>query len=111
VADWEQEPTRAFEAELGRGALRFGRWETDWVRTRLYARGGTFRDVIAFNISVGDRPQVLFARWPEDSPSASAEAVRPLLEALRLDELWADYEARREGVRRGKDAASLQPQE
>lgn len=111
VAEWELEPKRAFEAELGRGRVRFGRWQSDWVRTRLYSRGGTFRDVISFNISIGDRPQVLFARWPENATEAAAETLVPLLEVLRLDELWADYENRRDAVRRGKDAASLAPEE
>lgn len=112
VEEWKKEPTRDLEAVLGTGEIRFGRWRVDYVHMRLYFKGNTFRDVVRANTTVGDLTQVLFAFWPEGSEAADPQRLAPLLEVMRFDAMWEDYQTRKaaeEGVERGADAATNVP--
>lgn len=112
VEEWKKEPNRDLEAVLGTGEIRFGRWRVDYVHVRLYFKTATFRDVVRVNTTVGDLTQVLFAFWPEGSEAADPERLVPLLEAMRFDAMWEDYQTRKaaeEGVERGADAATNVP--
>lgn len=112
VEEWKKEPNRDLEANLGTGEIRFGRWRVDYVHVRLYFKTATFQDVVRVNTTVGDLTQVLFAFWPKGSEAADPERLVPLLEAMRFDAMWEDYQTRKsaeEGVERGADAATNVP--
>ena len=112
VEEWKKDPKRDLEAVLGTGEIRFGRWRVDYVHMRLYFKGNTFRDVVRANTTVGDLTQVLFAFWPEGSEAADPQRLAPLLEVMRFDAMWEDYQTRKsaeEGVERGADAATNVP--
>jgi hypothetical protein len=67
---------------MDRGRLRWGDYEVAFVHERELEQGGTFRDVIRANLSLPDRPLVLYARWPRGLP-ASEERMVDLLAALK----------------------------
>jgi hypothetical protein len=74
---------------MDRGRLRWGDWEVAFVHERELEQGGTFRDVIRANLSLRDRPLVVYARWPRGLP-ASEERMVELLAALRPTPLPPD---------------------
>lgn len=67
---------------MDRGRLRWGDWEVAFVHERELEPGGTFRDLIRANLSLPDRPLVVYARWPRGLP-ASKERMLELLSAMR----------------------------
>lgn len=67
---------------MDRGRMLWGEWEVSFVHERELEQGGTFRDVIRANLSLPNRPLVVYARWPRGLP-ASEERMVELLAALR----------------------------
>ena len=83
--EWKE--LRDIEAEGGRtavdgGKLEWGEYAADFVQERNFVRGGTFRDSLRVNLSLGRECWIAYAVWPE-LDAGSKEVVRELLAALR----------------------------
>jgi hypothetical protein len=64
------------------GQLQWGEYAADFVRERTYIAGGSFRDALRVNLSLGRECWVAYAIWP-DLHAGSQEPVEELLAALR----------------------------
>ena len=71
-------------ATLDWGRLPWGEYSVLYVYERELEWGGTFRDVIRVNLSLGDQAAMLMARWPRGTP-ASKERLIELLAGFELD--------------------------
>ena len=83
----EWKDLRDIEADGGRtavdgGKLEWAEYAADFVQERTFVRGGTFRDSLRVNLSLGRECWIAYAVWPE-LDAGSKEVVRELLTALR----------------------------
>lgn len=83
--DWKE--LKYIGAKGGRSAVEGGKLEwagyaADFVREREFIRGGTFRDVLRVNLSVGGECWVGYALWPT-SHAGSEKAAEEFLAGIR----------------------------
>jgi hypothetical protein len=69
-------------AVVGGGVIEWAGYSADFVRQRRFLEGGSYRDTIRVNLSLGRVCQVAYAIWPERH-DGSEEAVGRVLSALR----------------------------
>lgn len=64
------------------GKIEWGEFAADFVQERTFVRGGTFRDSLRVNLSLGRECWIAYAVWPELN-AGSKEVVGEVLGALR----------------------------
>ncbi len=63
------------------GKLRWSGYSADFVRERTFIEGGTFRDTVRVNLSLGQECWIAYAIWPVSHEGSSAK-VGELLSAF-----------------------------
>jgi hypothetical protein len=66
---------------VGGGKLEWFGFDADWVRQRRFIVGGSFRDTMRVNLSLGHQCWVAYAIWRQGA-QASEEVMGELLAAL-----------------------------
>ncbi|MCB9916211.1 MAG: hypothetical protein H6828_13870 [Planctomycetes bacterium] len=74
-------PKEGGAAVVGGGKLEWAGYAADWVRERRFLEGGSFRDTLRVNLTLGRRCWIAYALWPERSEGSEA-AVAALLAEL-----------------------------
>jgi len=69
------------KAVVDGGKLEWAGYSADFVRERLFIKGGSFRDMLRVNLSIGSSCWVAYAIWPRESVG-STEIVREILGGL-----------------------------
>ena len=71
--DLSEIPSGGGSTVVGGGKLPWAGYEADWVRERRFLEGGSFRDTLRVNLSLGQECWIAYAIWPERA--AGAEQV------------------------------------
>jgi len=83
--DLSEIPAKGGSAVVDGGKLEWSGFAADFVRERRFLEGGSFRDTVRVNLSLGRSCWVAYAIWPERE-EGSEEKVREVLAALRPGE-------------------------
>lgn len=79
--DLSEIPAKGGSTVVGGGKLPWAGYEADWVRERRFLEGGSFRDTLRVNLSLGQECWVAYSIWPERA-AGSEEVVADCLAAL-----------------------------
>lgn len=80
--DLSQISAKGGTAVVGGGKIEWAGYAADFVRQRRFLEGGSFRDTIRVNLSLGQQCWIAYAIWPERH-TGSEEVVREVLAAVR----------------------------
>ena len=79
--DLSEISARGGSTVVGGGKLPWAGYSADWVRERSFLEGGSFRDTLRVNLSLGQECWIAYSIWPE-RVAGSEEAVAECLAAL-----------------------------
>lgn len=83
LAKWKADPSQTFKAEISRGRVAFGDWETPYIRERIFRDTGHWTDSMRVNLTTKDLPCILFAEFPEEAEGNETGLIT-LLNGLKL---------------------------
>ena len=85
LATWEKKKDFAWNATIERDEIAWGKWRSAYAVVRSFKKGGGWQDEARVDLSQKDRPLVLFAHWPNETPVDKAK-LKELLGALALQQ-------------------------
>ena len=85
MATWEKKKDFAWNATLERDEIAWGKWRANYAIVRSFEKGGGWQDEARVDLSRKDRPLVLFAHWPKETPVDKAK-LKELLGSIALEE-------------------------
>jgi hypothetical protein len=77
--DLSEIPSKGGATVVGGGKLPWAGYEADWVRERRFIEGGSFRDTLRVNLSLGQECWIAYAIWPERAAGAEQVVGRCLV--------------------------------
>lgn len=83
IGMWKEDNTKTFRTEINRGQVQFDKYESLYIRDRLYRDTGKWVDSMRVNLSNSELFVVLFADFAPEV-SGSHQAFSELLEGLKL---------------------------
>jgi hypothetical protein len=85
LAEWEKKKDSAWRATLKQDEIAWGAWRSRLAVVRAFQEGGGWREEVRVDLSRKDRPLVLFAHWPAETPFDEGK-LKELLGAIVIPE-------------------------